>query len=148
MFFSKLKADTYGGLELPEIHPTVYSDFQTITWMIKKEEFSTSSVNGRDNTINLRFFYNLSGGKDTSEFAYDIRIEDVKVYVCRGNDCDFTKEEEVKYGENIPNLIPIRTGYTFDGWYTSRTGGEKVVDATMSTPLTQITPMRLYAHWR
>ena len=37
-----------------------------------------------------------------------------------------------------------RTNYNFDGWYTSETGGTKVVNSTQHTSLNDIT---LYAHW-
>ncbi|MBR0133362.1 MAG: InlB B-repeat-containing protein [Lachnospiraceae bacterium] len=37
-----------------------------------------------------------------------------------------------------------RTGYTFDGWYTSASGGSKV---TSTTKVTTTTTQTLYAHW-
>ena len=42
--------------------------------------------------------------------------------------------------ENLPT--PTRSGYTFDGWYTEQSGGEKVSGDTV---LEQSTT--LYAHW-
>ena len=39
---------------------------------------------------------------------------------------------------------PTRTYYTFDGWFTAKTGGDKVTAATAFTRDTDIT---LYAHW-
>ena len=42
----------------------------------------------------------------------------------------------------LPTLT--RTGYTFDGWYTSQTGGEKV---TASTKVQITADQTLYAHW-
>ena len=39
---------------------------------------------------------------------------------------------------------PTREGYTFDGWYTSNSGGSKV---TRSTEVTETTPHTLYARW-
>ncbi len=48
---------------------------------------------------------------------------------------------EYQYGE-LPTLT--RIGYTFDGWYTDKTGGEKV---TASTKVQITEDQILYAHW-
>ena len=49
------------------------------------------------------------------------------------------------YGKTYGDLpTPTRTGYTFAGWFTQETGGEKVeATATVSITATQT----LYAHW-
>ena len=39
---------------------------------------------------------------------------------------------------------PTRAGYTFDGWYTAKSGGTKV---TASTKVTKTSAHTLYAHW-
>ena len=39
---------------------------------------------------------------------------------------------------------PNRTGYSFDGWYTEKTGGTKV---TETTTVGKNPPTKLYAHW-
>ena len=44
--------------------------------------------------------------------------------------------------DTLPTLT--RIGYTFDGWYTSQTGGEKV---TASTKVQITADQTLYAHW-
>ncbi len=43
----------------------------------------------------------------------------------------------------LPNPVPTYTGYTFEGWYTQRVGGEKVevLDASLKNG-------RVYAHWK
>lgn len=43
---------------------------------------------------------------------------------------------------NLPT--PTRTGYTFEGWYTSATGGTKI---TSDTKVTITANQTLYAHW-
>ena len=49
------------------------------------------------------------------------------------------------YGSKYPALpAPTRTGYSFDGWYTQKTGGTKVDDNTTVTTAADHT---LYAHW-
>jgi len=50
----------------------------------------------------------------------------------------------VKKGSKISNLLtsPKRSGYTFEGWYTKKSGGRKI---TKNTKLTKTTTF--YAHW-
>jgi uncharacterized repeat protein (TIGR02543 family) len=51
--------------------------------------------------------------------------------------------KSVAYGSTYGELaVPTRTGYTFDGWYTARTGGTKV-----STSSTVTSSHTIYAHW-
>ena len=51
----------------------------------------------------------------------------------------------VTYGSTYGSLSsPSRTGYSFDGWYTSSGGGSKV---TSSTKVTSTSNHTLYAHW-
>lgn len=55
------------------------------------------------------------------------------------------KSRTATYGSEYPALpAPTRTGYSFDGWYTQKTGGTKVDDnTTVTTAANHI----LYAHW-
>ncbi len=49
------------------------------------------------------------------------------------------------YGSTYGTLpIPTKTGYTFAGWYTSASEGEKI---TSSTKVTTTSNQTLYAHW-
>ncbi len=51
----------------------------------------------------------------------------------------------VRYGEPYGTLPTVsETGYTFDGWYTKKSGGTQV---TSSTTVTQTSNHTLYAHW-
>ncbi len=51
----------------------------------------------------------------------------------------------VTYGSAYGTLpFPMRTGYTFEGWYTSESGGNAVVE---STTVTNDSSHALYAHW-
>lgn len=53
------------------------------------------------------------------------------------------KTIEVENGAAIDSLpTPVRKGYQFNGWYTSKTGGIKVTSATKVTE-----PMKIYAQW-
>lgn len=52
----------------------------------------------------------------------------------------------VTYGGKLTGLpTPTRSGYTFDGWYTAKTGGTKVKASTKTTKV--LTKKTLYAHW-
>ena len=56
-----------------------------------------------------------------------------------------TTSKQVKRGETFGTLpTPTRTGCTFVGWYTSTSGGSKIVSTTVSNYTTDIT---LYARW-
>ena len=56
-----------------------------------------------------------------------------------------TSGKSVFYGETYGTLpTPSRTGYTFDGWYTEKMGGTKIVSDTKVTTTANQT---LYAHW-
>lgn len=56
-----------------------------------------------------------------------------------------TASKVVTEGKSYGSLpTPVRDGYTFDGWYTSSSGGTRV---TSSTTVTQTKNHTLYAHW-
>ncbi len=61
------------------------------------------------------------------------------------NDTTQTKRE--KYGLLINDYPEVeKVGYTFDGYYTSATGGTKIDPAKWTTPLAERTDY--YAHWK
>ncbi|MGN1139325.1 MAG: InlB B-repeat-containing protein [Ruminococcus sp.] len=54
----------------------------------------------------------------------------------------------VSYDEsylNILSLAVVKTGYTFDGWYTEKVGGVKI---TAKDKVTVVEDYTLYAHWK
>ncbi len=56
-----------------------------------------------------------------------------------------TSSKNVAYGSTYGSLpTPTRTGYTFDGWYTSASGGTKI---TSTTKVSTTSAQTLYAHW-
>ena len=56
-----------------------------------------------------------------------------------------TKSKTVTFGKKYGTLPKsTRTGYTFAGWWTDRTGGSKVAAATV---VKTAAPVTLYAHW-
>lgn len=65
-------------------------------------------------------------------------------YDANGGNCSVAAKS-LTFGDAYGSLpTPTRTHYTFDGWYTSAKGGEKV---TASTAPTTATDMTIYAHW-
>ncbi|MEE1011295.1 MAG: leucine-rich repeat protein, partial [Acutalibacteraceae bacterium] len=56
-----------------------------------------------------------------------------------------TVRKNVLYCKPYSSLpVPIRQGYTFDGWYTKPDGGEKI---TFDTPMINAYDHEIYAHW-
>lgn len=56
-----------------------------------------------------------------------------------------TPSKTVTAGESYGDLpIPVRSGYTFDGWYTSANGGSRITSASVVNLTANQT---LYAHW-
>ena len=56
-----------------------------------------------------------------------------------------TQKKSVTKGGTYGSLpTPQRTGYSFDGWYTTKIGGNQVVS---STKVTAVSDHILYAHW-
>lgn len=57
-----------------------------------------------------------------------------------------TTSGSVEYGSKYGSLpTPTRTGYTFSGWYTKASGGDKV---TADTKVTNSSKHTLYAQWK
>ena len=76
----------------------------------------------------------VSTGKKAVTVSYD------------ANGGSVSKSSDTRYyGDTYASLpTPTRTGYTFTGWYTSKTGGSHV---TVSTTITSSSSHTLYAHW-
>lgn len=57
-----------------------------------------------------------------------------------------TASKSVEYSKTYGNLpIPTRSGYTFNGWYTSANGGTKI---TADSKVTITSAQTLYAQWK
>ena len=67
------------------------------------------------------------------------------VYFNTNGGSSSTSEKTVYYGRNYGSLpTPLRTGYTFEGWYPSLNSTEEIASAD-TVRLTA--PQTLYAHW-
>ena len=109
--------------DLPEKQLTATTVLNHFDW-----EVSSSSNNMRN--CKLRFFDNQRAVGDS-----DIIISNITVGTIR-------RDTKTK-GSTIGSLpTPVRSGYTFLGWYTSRIGGTKVTTSTKVN-----SDMTLYPHW-
>lgn len=65
-------------------------------------------------------------------------------YDSNGGTCD-TSSEKVIYNSVYGKMpVPKRSGYTFDGWYTKKTGGNRI---KQGDTVTETADHTLYAHW-
>ena len=87
-------------------------------------------------------------------YGFDETSTDVKIpwkistknvsFDANGGTCS-TKSTTVTVGGTYGNLpVPSRDYFTFDGWFTKPTGGDKITSSTECTTIENIT---LYAHW-
>ena len=76
-----------------------------------------------------------------------------------GSTSNIVVSNAVKYNSDsyeVPSYVPVRTGYTFLGWYDNATSGTKYINAytTVSNPVTgartwnKASSATLYAHWQ
>lgn len=86
--------------------------------------------------------------EDGSEGSYSLNCEiqaptlNVTYDTDGGSGCT---KETVKYGDSYGNLCnPVKTGYTFNGWYTKLINGNKIESTTKVDNYLDHT---LYAHW-
>lgn len=87
--------------------------------------------------------YKATTNKQT-EKIYPI-IETYTIYFDYNGGNKGVGSKNVIYQKEYGNLpIAIRDGYTFDGWYTKRDGGEKIESTTVETKKSNHT---LYAHY-
>ena len=102
-------------------------------------------VKGTNSTDKLYFRYlSLSEGANiTFNANWTVEVYSISFDSNGGNEVGSTLSVTYDgiYGD-LPE--PTRVGYTFDGWYTSKTGGTKVV---RDTTVTESKNHTLYAHW-
>ena len=100
--------------------------------------------------------YTLSPGTQTRKFTIVSDYYGAGVYTVTFNHNDYldnndgedtTEDIDEKYGESfiLPDEDPVRTDYTFLGWFTQRTGGTQITADTIVNIEDDTT---LYAHWK
>ena len=131
-------------------------------WMLKEGSFRAgvlSGIKGNDFLFEIGQWCHVSGGKILTNLVKR-RLIEANMYLngqysttVRDNYCyviyDFNGgdgETDVQcYDSNnpiAPKVIPTRSGYTFAGWYTAKTGGSKVTKLDSN-----VRNMKLYARW-
>ena len=95
-----------------------------------------NAVAGSKSTINVTFFQTIYAAWKADTYTVSFNAN--------GGTCP-TASKEVNFNSAYGTLpIPTRTGYGFDGWFTSAQGGSAVnADTVMSTASNHT----LYAHW-
>ena len=122
---------------------------------------STSITNGYKYTINAKagsfngeasislkagMVFDENGNSNVSVKSSNIKINNSVIVTFDPNGGSVTTNTKaVNYNSAYGDLpTPTRTGYRFDGWYTSATGGTVVNNTTIVTNASAHT---LYAHW-
>ena len=106
------------------------------------------TMNNSNDMMNgsLKSFLQLSASKNPVNVTFDVNsgsnwTSSTCTFYLDGTTCSKSVVKDETYGE-MP--IPVKTGYNFDGWYTSASGGDKVDETTV---VTSNTAHILYAHW-
>lgn len=87
--------------------------------------------------------YTYEGGVDSNWITFYVGKYNI-IFNLDGGSC-LTSSKTVTYGSTYGTLpTPTKSGYTFDGWFTSEIGGKRV---TSSTKVDQMSDHVLYAHW-
>ena len=120
--------DTYGDLPVPTRKYYSFTGWYTAKTGGSKVTSASKVSQGNNHILYARWIgtaykvsYNANGGKSSA------------------------KSKLVNYGSTYGQLsAPMRKGYKFKGWYTSKKSGKKVTPATRFTTAKNIT---LYARW-
>ena len=119
------RSQTYG---LTFLGYNNYSFATTASWTSASQSQVTSNTTG-----DVRIWYAIFRGKN-----YTVTFDP------NGGSVSQTSKT-VRYSQDYGTLpTPTREGYTFDGWYTSATGGSL---KTSSSTVTTASNHTLYAHW-
>ena len=127
------------GVRIPASEMTSSHVFTARVWTVSnsiKTGMSTTLTGGKSNAT--RYSLVVNGGRAAREYW------DVLFHYNYGS---YTvKTNFANVGAVIHDFMPkpTRSGYTFDGWYTSATGGREVSPFTIVNNET----IHLYAHWR
>ncbi len=121
-------------LIIGKVSDNVYQIMDPATESLKNYTINGSSITymGVNNTIDsVRQYYNANASRDVTV-----------TFNANGGSCG-TSTKTVTVGSAIGTLpTATRSGYTFDGWYTAASGGNKITTSTTFSSNTTI-----YAHW-
>ena len=115
------------------------ADKSTTSQMVLNGNYIICGTLENDELIQYNQLIEISEGEYEKMFVSSLVIFDAN-----GGAVD-TASKVVYYGQVYGELpVPVRKSYEFDGWYTSKEGGEKI-DAT--TGVKMLGNHTLYAHW-
>ncbi len=171
--FSKEGIDEGVKTKMPSNNITLFAKWEALSYTVNfdanggtsniKTMTALSDVELGELPIPERMYYTFDGwftsadgGEEVTSTSKFARTEDITLYAhwtlnsfiitfdANGGTVD-TSEIRAYCGENIGTLpIPTRDYYTFAGWYTKVTDGDKVTSASKYDTASDIT---LYAHW-
>ena len=118
-------------------------------WNIQTDGSVSSNVTselGIRPVVTLKSSVKTSGYDNTGR--WNIEAEDLQEVTITFNANEGIVDKQGKnliVGETYGNLpSPTREGYTFNGWYTAKTGGEKIESTTI---VASSNVQTIYAHW-
>lgn len=100
-----------------------------------------------ENCTDLIIYSNKNSYAETFANKYSDCIAKEAVYCnfdANGGSVETNKKPVIPDDKYWTLPTPTRQGYTFDGWYTTKTGGTKVTEDTV---VSQDSSYTLYAHW-
>lgn len=97
------------------------------------------NYSGKENTTSNAYTKYTANGWTTKSGSITRNYENGQSITLKKNISLYPCFTQAKVSATFPT--PTRTGYTFNGWYTAATGGEKVTSYTGTTSVTY------YAHW-
>ena len=122
---------TYSGLPTPTRSGYTFSGWYTASSGGARVTASTTVTNSSNHTLYAHWT------KSTASKTYTITLNANSGKVSPSS---IKVSANKTYLSSLPT--PTRSGYTFSGWYTSRTGGTKITSTTKATANRTI-----YAHW-
>ena len=124
--YSYIIGSTYGSLPAGPTPPTGYTFEGWYTAVSGGSKITASSI--------------VSGSITTLYAHYRAKVFTISFDSCGGSD---VSPMSVTYGNAYLSFpTPTRTGYTFNGWYTTSGGGTQITNTSAITSNTT-----LYAHW-
>ena len=148
---SKTISISFKGKGVEKLHYTAQNtSICDLNWGETDLENGTSSltVTGKKpGTVKITVYLLNDEGKYfcSQDFTVSVNSRSYTVFYDANGGAVLTSNETVTNGDIYGTLpTPTRNGYTFEGWYTARSGGSRV---TADTVVNLTADQTLYAHW-
>ncbi|MDO5520513.1 MAG: InlB B-repeat-containing protein [bacterium] len=137
--------DTQGGTAIPsKLEVTYDSKFGPLPIPIREGYKFCGWYNAVDGGVSYHEDDLVNTIKDTTLYARWEK-QSVTIKLDANGGTSSIKSKEVKFNETLGKLpTPVRSGYIFNGWYTSKTAGKKYTEKTV---IIDGQVNILYAHW-